>query len=466
MPPYMPSFTDEGWARGFIKRMAPAVEIDMNELKIIDDIVSEYISERQFQVLPKIDITVDNLKKVWLDGSKYTRRQRQHYCKILGNYLDGKYNESKMYEITSFIKKELYDEHKESRTIAGPSDLVKCLTAFAIKPIEQQVYNHHYIKHHSRQEVIDMVNKIRYQYPTLYETDYTSFEGTISSEIMKHVELKIFEHFLQNNKEIYEIIERIDLAPTVYKFNQSTYAKMSGSRKSGCLWTSLGNGLTNEILMRYLARKNDVDIEYLVEGDDGLIGTHGVIDFAPLASLGFKVKAEACTDINELSFCGMIFSVKHKLTCKLESTLNQFGYSFDKEIANSVNLQKNMRRLGLLKAKAMSYYYMYPTTPVISELSAWIIDNTSHISIRPEYFDWWEYDTFGKLLLAKPDTTLRPTENDILFAMEHQHMSRVGYEALKRTLATTKFEDTTQLYIRMDVLFKHDSSNVLDYVFN
>lgn len=458
-PQILPSMTREGWARGFLKRMCPQCKINKDALVQLNETVDEYISERNLRPLPKIEISHDNLDQLWLNDSKYTRRQKQRFHAILENYLQTK-DTTHLFDIGSFIKKETYSEHKESRTISAPSNLAKCLTALVIKPIENMIYNEHYIKHHKREEIIDMVNKIR-KHPILYETDYTSFEGTISVPIMQAVELKIFKYLLQNNMELYNIIERIDISPTKYEFTKDTYAIMSGSRKSGCLWTSLGNGITNEMLMRLLAKVNQVDLEYLVEGDDGLIGCEATLDFTVLAKLGFVVKASPCSDINELSFCGMIFSRQDCLTCKIQDVINTFGYTFDSAY---INHKVQMRRLGLLKAKALSYYYMYPHTPIVSELSYWIITSLKDVKVRREYYDWWEYETFGHLLTVEPDTYYTPTQQDILFAATHQNLNISAYSTLISKLQQP-FDPQSQYMINMDVLFRHDCSSVSNYVF-
>lgn len=461
-PPILPSFTPEGWVRGFLKRMAPKTSVDLVALGLLKKEVHRYIEERDFQPLPHIEITHENLDKLWLDGSKYTRRQKQRYHAVLDEYLQHGMPPH-LYDVGSFIKKEFYPEHKESRTISGPTNIIKCLTALAIKPIEEIVYNEHYIKHHTRPEIINMVNRIRDNYPILYETDYTSFEGTISAPIMDAVELEIFGRFLRtNNSDLYDIIRAVDLYYTKYEFTKDTYAMMSGSRKSGCLWTSLGNGLTNEILMRLLSSVNRADIDYLVEGDDGLIGTKQVLDFSVLKQLGFKIKEAPCVDINELSFCGMIFSSRDTLTCKLEDTLNGFGWTFD---ADYKNHHSTLRRLGLLKAKALSYYYMYPRTPIISELAQWIINGTSDIKVSQNMYDWWEWDVFGRLLTTRPEVSISPNTEDIKFASIHQNMSISAYNDFKIYLQQHPFNSDTHIMIPMDVLFQHDSSNVLDYVY-
>lgn len=466
---YVPRTGKVAWLRGFLKRMAPPTNVEMKSLNVVKKVVKEYMQEKHLEPLERIELTEENLNKYWLDESKYSEKTKEHYRKVFRDWMEAGATVDKrdrqFYKISSFIKSEVYEEDKESRTISAPSHIVKCLTALAVKPIERMIYDNHYIKHHTRTQIMEQVNRIR-ECPILYETDYTSFEGTISVPIMETVELEIFKHLLRNNPELYQIIENVDLGYSWYEYRDkegTINAKMSGSRKSGCLWTSLGNGLTNEILMRTVARVNNAKIEYLVEGDDGLIGTNKRLDFSILSSLGFKLKCEPCIDINELSFCGMIFSGKHRLTCKMHRTLKQLSVSYN--IPSGTTPGALLSRQAFLKAKAMSYYFMYPRTPVISELCSTIIKQLNQVEIKPYMLGWWEKENIPNMLShCEVDTRIKPDHEDVAFAESHFNLNIHGYEIFKQQIKHIDLVHNNYK-INMELLFDGILDSTVDLSF-
>lgn len=466
---YVPRIGKVAWLRGFLKRMAPPTNVDVKSLRVVEQVVTEFLASKNMTPLEHIELTEENLNELWLNESNYSEKQKEHYRKVFNKWVeDGAAVNEKdrlFYKISSFIKSEVYEEDKESRTISAPSDIVKCLTALAIKPIEQKIYDNHYIKHHTREQIMGQVNKIR-EYPILYETDYSSFEGTISVPIMQAIELRIFKYLLSNNPELYQIIENVDLGYSWYEYSDKEgviNAKMSGSRKSGCLWTSLGNGLTNEILMRTVAKVNHANVQYLVEGDDGLIGTNRVLDFSILSKLGFVLKCEPCTDINELSFCGMIFSGRNKLTCKMHRTLKQMSVSFN--IPSGSTPGALMARQAYLKMKAISYYYMYPRTPVVSEICQAIIQQLNKIEIKPYMLGWWETNVIPQMMVqSRLDFKIHPGEDDIKFAEKHFGLNVYGYHRFKTEIATLDLVNENYK-INMELLFDGILDSTVDLSF-
>jgi hypothetical protein len=124
-----------------------------------------------------------------------------------------------------------------------------------------------------------------------YVTDYTSYESSFTLSFMRAVELPMFKFFMQNlDPELFRLMKAVAWSNNRVRTKYLLW-RIAAKRMSGEMWTSLGNGFANAMVISYLTRKYpDRD---LTEND--------------FAELGLRCKMIVVNNIGEASFCGQIF---------------------------------------------------------------------------------------------------------------------------------------------------------------
>lgn len=404
---YTPPIVDQSvgnWVRGMTKRVAHEIKYKKWRMAQFREFVKNYV--KRYQPIPYYELNHDFLD-TWLnDGDgKYTCAQKKMFHRELDGFYDPQVKKRKLFEVNSFIKREFYTERKEPRIINAPSQMLKAVTAPYLKKMEEVVYDDHFIKHKTRMEVAEMLGRIQKEYSLLYETDYSSFEGTFSKELMASCELILFKRLLANNPEVYDIIATVDLGTRRLrsKFgNDRGEANLAGSRLSGCMWTSLGNGFTNYMVIKFIEhmtakrKKLPIHTDFLVEGDDGLIGSSVELDWEIAGQLGLRLKCHKSHNFNELSFCGLCLGPQGLMPGSFQRVIEKFGYSTQHELLNPENQHRTyVKRLGreLIKAKAMSLLASNKAVPILQPLAVKIIELTSTEKVNLRHFNYyWEIE--------------------------------------------------------------------------
>jgi len=238
-----------------------------------------------------------------------------------------------------------------------------------------------------------------------YTTDFESWESSMSSEIMEAVEIQIYDYLLgnleckENFLEVYRKILELNKITTTYL--QTT---IKGRRMSGEMTTSLGNGLTNLMLLRYAAYLSCAKAKFLVEGDDGLISSDRPIRFDFFHLLGFVCKLQQLDDIKKSSFCGMIFTRPGHIIKDAISALSKFGWC-----SRKYNNCSHRLRMGLLRAKALSCIYETPHCPILAPFARRVLFLTR--SYMPRFDTGLDNYFRMKLLNAiKDEKNIPPTD--------------------------------------------------------
>lgn len=410
--------------RGLVKRVAHQQQYDKNLHQSFQQFTENWVKSN-YQPLPRIDINHDNLDKLWLDNNgDYTLVQKEHYHHLLDEFLDSDTNinafikdhSDKLYLCNSFIKREFYAEEKEARIINGRPDLFKAIVAPFIKEIEHQViYNKHFIKGKEPEDVANRLREIHDRYNFVYETDYSSFEGSFSAHFMKRCEWILLHYMLQNNPEILELIRPIYfshsriLLSTSRKFK--THATFKGSRMSGDMWTSLCNGFSNMMILLFVIRQScdrrewrSLDFDFIVEGDDGFFGTNKEINLDIVRRLGFTLKICGSTDLNETSFCG-IHPTANAFMADFWRLIEKLGWSHDESVIINYTTTSTKRERELVRAKALSLLAFGKGNPILQPLAVKLLELTSDVNIRYRDLDWWERHTFDMF-----SENIRPVE--------------------------------------------------------
>lgn len=389
------------WRRGVVKRVAPLTTFRQDVRSDFFAFVNNVIIPRM-KVAPLIpnDILLEN----WLVNTRYNTKRRNKMRSLNAKYINRLHNfPIYLLQCKSFIKSEFYNAVKEPRIINSRTDSFKAVIGPYTHLTEEYVFNDHFIKHKTPDEIARIMSEISSKHSVIYETDYSSFEGSFSKEIMENVELKMFEHVLQCYPHVVSLLQRTYRTQNVIKYQihgkLKAKASFSGSRMSGDMWTSLSNGFTNMCLVEYILSKNNLRAPYvrndfLVEGDDGFICTDKKIDWSYANDIGFTLKCEECKDMNKLSFCG-ICTHDGLLVPDFKRIMNHYGYSHDRtSIRYLTTGSKNQKRKfrNMIHSRALSLLAQSRGIPILQSIAQQQLQFGGHFD--PRYIDWWENETY------------------------------------------------------------------------
>lgn len=321
---------------------------------------------------PYTQVRKDQLTKIYEEKCSKDPYYNVYFAKRKGKITDT--------EVMSFIKDETYDEYKYSRGIYSRTDVFKVIVAPVIKLIENEIYKTEYADNDYRsyfikkvpvsqrpQEIMEM-----YSADAIYAaTDYTSFEGHFKSCIMKCIEGTVYEYMIQLLP--CAAFFRETFLRTIYGLNACNFyyfvILIEATRMSGEMNTSLGNGISNLLIMLFICEQRGLPPPRgYVEGDDGIfrfMNKHNVPTIADYADLGFTIKIEWHKSLATASFCGIIFSEEdlNNITDPI-STMIGFGWTTRRYCRS-----KDKKLKELLKAKSFSLLYSYPGCPILRNLA-------------------------------------------------------------------------------------------------
>lgn len=407
---------------GLRRRLVPVMPMadDLEELR---NFVQEFLREHCVP-LPFIDVSMDHLNE-WLEHNKsYNERRKQQlrdsFESIYGP--SGTALNERDYVCKSFIKREFYEESKPVRWINSRSDRFKSSIAYHNYLIERQIYGlPWFVKGRDLHELPNELVRLS-RFPYILETDYSSFESGFSPEYVDCVECELFRYMLRNNPEVLHNVMRCYyqvrngvLVPRREKLIGSFFeASTVGTRMSGEMWTSLGNGFSNLMNIMYLCRRHKVDFDGFVEGDDGLFGlSSDVIQARDFESLGFRIKMNYGSDLTHTSFCGNVFDpMELKIIIGPEQIARLFWSCSAAYLHSSKSTQ-----MKLLRAKALSLFCQGKYTPIAGKLALKVLSiiGKEGIILDPGN-KWWEthiLESVSNETFMPVDITMR---SRILFA--------------------------------------------------
>lgn len=275
------------------------------------------------------------------------------------------------YIVKSFIKDESYPEFKHSRAINSRTDEFKCLVGPCFRAIEKVVFqNEDFIKKVPMRDRSEVIHNDLYLPGAHYgANDFSSYEASMVKPLMEACEFQLYEYMLRHNPEFRQFmhyVRKVLAGTNICEFKWFT-VYVEAKRMSGEMNTSLGNGFTNRMVLKFLCKKKGcTDFKCKVEGDDSVYRAIGDYpDAADFAKLGLVAKLEVGHDLNEMSFCGLIYDEedKNNVTDPIVALLD-FGWT-TRDYAGS-NMK---RRLELLRSKSLSMAYAYPGCPILSALA-------------------------------------------------------------------------------------------------
>lgn len=300
------------------------------------------------------------------------------------------HRQHKICRVLAFNKDETYPEIKFFRSINGRHDLAKIFFGPIIKSIESAIYNSDFFIKHISWTDRSQWFKLRFEtFKHFYMTDYTSFEASFTEELCKAVEYPLYAQMLGH-----DLAKIIMLA--FYSTNTSSFADVSMSFKakrcSGDVNTSLGNAWCNLCVIYCILHDRGLmkggpfginPVKFVVEGDDGFIASNVELNITEedFTQFGLSAKIDIVSQYYLGSFCGMVFDPE-SLTVLADpvKVLLNFGWASGK-YANA----NEQTRLSLLRAKALSFAYLYPRCPLISPMAMRALQLTRGVRVRARH---------------------------------------------------------------------------------
>lgn len=390
--PLYPNFHEpSAFILGALKRVVHPVITDRETLDEFRGFVTSFI-HKHFKPVQRLENTHDELDRFWLDNSDYTLREKEAFHEDLERFLQNGPCKNFLH-CSSFLKREFYQDIKFPRTINSRSNQFKTVFAPLTKLIEQQVYsvlNKHFVKGKNKQDVVPRLIELTQQFNHIYETDYSSFEGSFSTEIMLACEYQLFRFMSKDNPFHHSMFKKVYHTPNHLHFrcdHRKGHIIVPGSRMSGEMWTSLANGFTNAMLFLFAVKKTQKTFkrfDYLVEGDDGLLSTNFELDTNPITNLGFRLKIQAEEHFNQVNFCG-INVCGGQFIPDIPRRYAKFAYTLDVGASQS---KKRASELAL--ARALSLAYESSGVPVLQSLAHAYIRLHSNAKRDRRHLDWYQ----------------------------------------------------------------------------
>lgn len=345
----------------------------------------------------------------WLEGTPYDQ-SRKKYLRETRESIE-KINMEHMLEVLSFIKNEGYQEPKNPRAINSPCDAYKVLTGNVQKSVDIKTFKLPWFVKGS-----DPTTWPRRMHEMLGDshvvgTDFSSFEAHHRDAFSNVI------HFWMNymtskiNDRVYNTItKRLLIGTNKCKFKMLT-AQIDQRLMSGAMWTSSSNGILNLLISSYLAMRTKYpnmdpialselagdEFKGLFEGDDGIALDTGFSDQL-IEELGLKLKFSRHEHFSEASFCSII--------CSRDGTIVVTDPR--KIIRKFFVMETRYRDMrigkieGLLRARALSYKYLYGNTPIVGALFDRVLSNTVGVDPRAYLKDgnWFLRDVTQTKVLA------------------------------------------------------------------
>lgn len=338
---------------------------------------------------PQLDADADLSFSTWINNTNYSLKRRSALADLRKSYEDGEWSvfEHKSLLVKCFIKDEPYVAYKYPRGIYSRSDNYKVVFGPIVKAIESVVYEMPYfIKHVPSDQrasfvhslfgdvVGELSNDSGHSF-RIVGSDYTSFEAHLTPQMFE-IEFMVYDWVCANLPNYVSELRPLfcQLARKNFCVFKYVNAIIPGTRMSGEMNTSLGNGVLNLLVWKFMAHKFNLSNDVcLVEGDD-LIATYvgPKLSAGQYESIGFLCKLDYFSDVCEASFCGQVFdSASYRTICDPIKVLLNFGWVGAKYLNAS---GKTMAELA--RARAMSLLCQYPGCPILESFSRYVLRMT------------------------------------------------------------------------------------------
>lgn len=324
----------------------------------------------------------------WIDSMSYPGEKAAKYREaheMMGQLDDGVTLDQRKIDycnkVAAFLKDEWYTKKKTPRGIYARRHEIRVLLGPIVKLCEKQVMRMDcFVKYVPVAERAAKVQAMLWRpHAKYYASDFTCFESHFLPLIQDIVSGQFYGHMVQN------LVDGPAFMKLFYKTicgtNEISFAGLTAQiksrRMSGEMDTSLANGLATMLFMRFLAHKSGAEMVGVFEGDDGLMRWDGPDpDPQLIADLGLTLVLEKKDELHLASFCGMIFDpADGGILRDPMPFLVAFGWLK----AKYLDFRPGKVEV-LIRAKALSMLYQYPTCPVLAPFSRMVLRETTRVS--------------------------------------------------------------------------------------
>lgn len=340
------------------------------------------INEEKFKhciIQPEEDLSL----KTFLDTTDYTEKRKAKLTRAYEEYLTPLLRHL---AVLSFSKREPYLKYNPARGIYSRSDYIKAYIGPYTQNIGRKMFKGSmFIKNIPVEDRAKFLFD-KYNIPglKLSSNDFTSYEATFVQQIMR-IELQFYEFCLQllpEQQYLMQIFMRTKQGISTMTF-KNFVARLRAKRYSGEMDTSSMNSYFNYVLIMFLLFKSmehtknpkkaivsvanvrsflSKVVEPTLEGDDSLIAHFKKLNETILTRLGAIAKLETHDSAFDASFCGLLFDpVALDLIYNPFKFLMKFGYTSDRYLHSN-----NKTKLALIRAKALSFLFVFKACPIIS----------------------------------------------------------------------------------------------------
>jgi hypothetical protein len=337
----------------------------------------------------------------WIRARNYPIKKKEMYRKA---YEDAPARRLKQREkkISIFVKKEAYDTFKPARMIANRTKFVAAKYGPKLTTLEEAVFSFDWgqgfspfikkIPYADRPEHITECFS-KYSHDWCFKIDYSAYENCFKNKFQAGVEChlyrKAFEKMGALDPEIEDFISVV-LGPHKCNYKGFSYTVPEG-RMSGDIITSLGNGFSNLMLIKFFMKKLNIPFVCFVEGDDCVVKPSRPLSPTEIDTLidsafelGFIATLEHVGHVNECNFLSTCWNPDTMNSYKdATRSLLRLGWSFKAQPGDSLRHKKQ-----LFKAKLMSELASSPNCPVLAPICYKLLQELSDIRGKMPWNSW------------------------------------------------------------------------------
>jgi hypothetical protein len=321
--------------------------------------------------------------------------------------------------IDSFLKTERYLTFKHARQINSRTDAFKAYAGPIFKSIEKAVYQlDWFVKEESISSRVQRVERLMAGWKHYYNTDYTAFESHMTPQVLRSVECVVYSYMFQKYPDAARNIELVLAGKNRIRTRYGLSASCFGRRMSGDMCTSLGNGLTNLLIIAYVFHLKGIEFDdnaydLIIEGDDAIIACDIELTIEDFTNVGFTIKIIEAADPRCLEFCGLVFTSSHQVVRDPQKFFSGLAWTHSFLAAGDTIMMQ------LLRAKCLSALAEAPDCPITSALAWYCLQKTE--GYTPRFVVDYMFQRIAQDL-SSPDLGRMPcptTDTRLLFAQRY-----------------------------------------------
>jgi hypothetical protein len=333
----------------------------------------------------------------WLSSSGYSGKRRKQLQTIHDNLRHMREEdcinksflkwEGYVLDMMFEASRESFPDVKNPRGINSYSDETKVYLGRFIRAVDKATFKHKWFvkgddPKFRAQKLLDVFGR-----NPVFCTDFSSFEahhaGTFA-RVLRHWMM----HMLRCpsiDRHVKALVSRLMMGQNVCKFSTLT-ATIDQRLMSGALWTSSANGVLNLLIMSFIFAKSSgaADLQKkadefkgLFEGDDGIFEAFDA-DYSLIERLGLKLDIQKHEDFSTANFCGVCCDPI--ALCNTTDPIKMLRNFF--LLPKAYNGASDKVKWAYLRAKSLSYKYLYNDCPIVGPLAHRICELTRGYDIE------------------------------------------------------------------------------------